>query len=147
KTMRQVDSKPREPAMSAWVRPLKSFWTEFWLHFGFAAFMLVVLVGGWFPEKISIPSVGLGGAAGCCVALLLMPGYRVRAGQAEEKLGAIQWWSVALRTIYLFSRALTIGLFRTPWPGVARLGGSVVSAIAIFQAVQALWLGVLLCRG
>jgi hypothetical protein len=145
--MRQVDSEHSEPVISAWVRPLRGFWTEFWLHIGFAALMLIVLVGGWFPEEISARSVGLGAAAGCFVALLLMPGYKVRAGRAGEKLGAIQWWSVVLRTIYLSSRALAIGLCRIPWPGVARLGGSVVSAIAMFQAVQALCLGVLLRRG
>ena len=146
KLARRIISKRCKPKKPDWVRPLKSFQTELWTHFGFALLMLVIFFGGWFSEKISASSLGLGTAAGCFMALLLMPGYKVCEKKQGEKLAVIKWWSVALRAIYLLSRALAIGLYRTPWLGVASLGGSVAFAIIVFQAVQGIYLYALLHR-
>jgi len=131
---------------SAWIRPLKAFYTELWLHYGVAILTLGIYLVGWVSEIITISGAGIGAAAGCFVALLLMRGYKVSEKNDGEKYAVIERWSLVLRSLYLSSRALALGFFRSPWPGVASLGGSVVIAIIIFQIVQGIYLHALLAN-
>ena len=124
----------------AWVRPLKAFHNELWLHYGMALLMLGMYLAGLVSESVTLLGIGLGAAAGSSVAIVLMRGYKVCENEQGEKLAVIERWSVLLRGIYLSSRALAIGLFRSPWPGVASLGGSVVVTIIVFQVVQGVYL-------
>lgn len=127
---------------SAWIRPLKAFHTEMWVHYGAALLVLGIYLAGWVSDTHigTLQGVSLGAAAGCLIALVLMLGYRVDDDPKSGKLAVIERWSVTLRGIYLFSRALAIGLYRSPWPGVAGLGGSVVATIVAFQVVQGIYL-------
>ncbi|CAG1014125.1 hypothetical protein ANAEL_04898 [Anaerolineales bacterium] len=129
-----------EPKSSDWVRPIKAFHNEMWLHYGFALLMLGIYLAGWFSDLLSLPGAGVSIAAGCVVALILMRGYKICRNDKGEKIAIVERNSLVLRSIYLISRTLAVGLFRSPWPGVASVGGSVVMTVIIFQFAQGVYL-------
>lgn len=128
-------------------RPLKAFEIEMWLHYATAGLVLAIYLAGWISETITPHGVALSVGAGCAMALVLMRGYKIyelNEDGHKKQVASIKRWSVILRSIYLLSRGAAIALYHTPWPGVARLGGSVVIAIVTFQVIQGIYLQIML---